>query len=377
MVGTETAVVFWSYAHADDESDAGRLSELAESLKREFSLQTATDLEIFIDRDGIAWGENWKKQIDTALADSAFLIPIITPRYFSRRECRRELLDFWAKAKSRGLGELVLPILYVDVPGLGESDGDSVDEAVKIIKETQYEDWTKLRLVDSGSQAYRQAMSQLARRLKELVSSTTAKRLQSELAESEESEGPDLETLLQQAEMLWPEWLEAVQSDEIRFAVHNSMIEKFEERRSRLRRSGARANVISGVFQQEGRAELPMFREFEENAQVYSTKTMQLDPIVSEVIAYANRNRNLLPIVADFRDTVGEAVRIIREEEPRHDRGVSPREFAQTMPFVSQVWKEICRLDERGKKWAKEANETVLKWHEDLEELFSGGKSQS
>jgi hypothetical protein len=59
-------------------------------------MKTASTLEVFLDRDSIRWGEEWRERIDSAVAGTTFFIPIVTPRYFLRKECRRELLSFWA-----------------------------------------------------------------------------------------------------------------------------------------------------------------------------------------------------------------------------------------------------------------------------------------
>jgi hypothetical protein len=113
---TETVAGFWSYAHGDNELDGGAVLELARLIAAEYNLISGEPLELFVDQRSIAWGENWRERIDSSLAQTTFFIPIVTPRYFTRPECRRELLEFAAKANSLGAEELLLPILYVDVP---------------------------------------------------------------------------------------------------------------------------------------------------------------------------------------------------------------------------------------------------------------------
>jgi hypothetical protein len=93
------AAVFWSYARADDEQDGGRIRSLAEAVKREYSLLTGDELALFIDRD-VQWGEEWRTRIDDALSATTFFVPVMTPRYFARAECRRELLTFAGHAAS-------------------------------------------------------------------------------------------------------------------------------------------------------------------------------------------------------------------------------------------------------------------------------------
>ena len=156
------AAGFWSYAHEDDKLDSGGILKLRQLISEEYNLISGEVLDLFVDSDGIAWGDDWRIKIDTALSQTIFFIPIITPRYFIRPECRRELLEFAGKAKSLGVEELLLPILYVTVPGLSP---ESSDEAVALIARTQYADWRETRLQEAMSSGYRTAVNALAVRL--------------------------------------------------------------------------------------------------------------------------------------------------------------------------------------------------------------------
>src|SRR5215469_15861861 len=156
----ETAVGFWSYAHEDNRLDDGAVLELARLITEEYNLLSGEPLELFIDRDSISWGQEWRARIDTVLSQTTFFIPVITPRYFTRPECRRELLEFAANAKSLGISELLLPILYVETQGLSM---ESQDEAVALVARTQYVDWRATRLLEPASREYRSAVNALAR----------------------------------------------------------------------------------------------------------------------------------------------------------------------------------------------------------------------
>lgn len=156
---------FWSYVHADDDSEAGRIVALSRHLQEEYALLTGDRLELFVDRD-LAWGDEWRSRIDEALAGVTFFIPVVTPRFFQSEECRRELLSFEGRARAVGLGELLLPILYSDVVGLSD---DAEDEAVRAVARIQWVDWRDLRLEDPGSPAYRKGVNGLAKRLKQIA----------------------------------------------------------------------------------------------------------------------------------------------------------------------------------------------------------------
>ncbi|MFC9852902.1 toll/interleukin-1 receptor domain-containing protein [Streptomyces prasinus] len=161
---------FWSYTHRDDEIEDGRIKRLAKKIANEFEGITAEELDVFLDKKDIKWGDEWRKRIDNALTGSTFFMPIVTPRFFKSEECRREILTFAGHAKSLGLEELLLPILYFDVPQLKDPSPD--DEVMTLVAQRQYEDWTKLRLEDEDSPEYRKAVNRLAARLVEILERT-------------------------------------------------------------------------------------------------------------------------------------------------------------------------------------------------------------
>src|SRR4051812_13855319 len=99
------ATGFWSYVHADDQAEGGRILALAHHLQEEYALLTGDKLRLFLDRDDLRWGDEWREKLDHALAGVTFFIPIVTPRYFASQECRAELLAFESRARNVGLGE--------------------------------------------------------------------------------------------------------------------------------------------------------------------------------------------------------------------------------------------------------------------------------
>ncbi|MEV0943263.1 TIR domain-containing protein [Micromonospora wenchangensis] len=179
-------ICFWSYTHRDDSLEGGRIRRLAASISNEYEILTGETLELFVDNTAIAWGDKWRSAINDALTRTAFFIPVITPLYLRSVECRREFLEFSGKAKSIGSMELLLPILYSPTPAM--EDSDSEDEIVRLVRETQREDWTSLRLADEASEKYRTAVHQLAARLVEVMAVEAAKPLP-ELRNDEGEEG--------------------------------------------------------------------------------------------------------------------------------------------------------------------------------------------
>jgi hypothetical protein len=152
---------FWSYAYSDDDRDEGRIGDLSRHLRNEYGLLTGEELEIFIDREDLAWGDDWREKITEALERVTFFIPILTPTYFLRSECRRELMQFAEQAKKQGAEKLILPIYYIEVPEL-EREGTPTDSAMALAKDLHRWDLRGLRLEDQDRASYRRQVNDLA-----------------------------------------------------------------------------------------------------------------------------------------------------------------------------------------------------------------------
>jgi len=155
---------FFSYVHADDENDGGRVAQLGRDILSELKAITGDgEVELFLDRDDLHAGDHWREKVDEALSNVAFFIPIITPRFFQSVECRRELQFFSDKAEKLGITEIILPILYIDVPELREIEPDL--DLVRLIKRIQWEPWNELRLEGRESSDYLKGKHRIAQEL--------------------------------------------------------------------------------------------------------------------------------------------------------------------------------------------------------------------
>jgi hypothetical protein len=203
---------FWSYTHRDDEIEDGRIRRLARKIANEFEGITAEELHVFIDKEDVKWGNEWRNRIDSALTGATFFMPIVTPRFFRSDECRREVLTFSGHAKSLGLEGLLLPILYFDVPQIRHTEG-AEDEVIALVAKTQYEDWTALRLEDENSPGYRQAIHRLAVRLVEILEK--AKEVEPPpvalMRDAEVDEEPGTLELMAEAEEALPRWAQVME----------------------------------------------------------------------------------------------------------------------------------------------------------------------
>jgi CheY-like chemotaxis protein len=140
---------FLSYTRIDDEFFGGSITSLRRAI--ELGVQVVTgdkNFKVFQDIDGIELGQKWQDRLDEALHGARFLIPIVTPLFFSSDACRNELQKFILHEKDLGRNDLILPIYFVTTPALENPDqGDSDPLAQQIrtlaleINSRQRRDW--------------------------------------------------------------------------------------------------------------------------------------------------------------------------------------------------------------------------------------------
>jgi CheY-like chemotaxis protein len=133
---------FLSYTRIDDEFFGGAITALRSALELGVRVVTGNKaFEIFQDIDGIELGEQWQKRLGEALSDASFLIPIITPLFFSSDACRSELAKFINHEKASGRDDLILPIYFVTTPLLEKADQLTRDALALEISKRQRRDW--------------------------------------------------------------------------------------------------------------------------------------------------------------------------------------------------------------------------------------------
>jgi hypothetical protein len=141
-------VGFFSYSRDDDVDSHGALSALRTHIQGELRGllgRTTKTFRLWQDKEAIPSGTLWESEIKTAVAQSVFFIPIITPTVVASPYCKFELESFLAREKELGRDDLVFPILYIDVPALEDSVRRQIDPVLLLIAKRQYVDWRKLR----------------------------------------------------------------------------------------------------------------------------------------------------------------------------------------------------------------------------------------
>ncbi|MET3853420.1 TIR domain-containing protein [Rhizobium sp. OAE497] len=160
-------VAFLSYVRADDEHDHGRITALRHRLEGEVRMHTGRPFKIFQDKSDIQWGQQWKERLDSTLLNVTFLIPVVTPGYFTSSACRDEFQKFLLREKQLGENSLILPIYYFSAEQLENGDGDYFDDMGEILASRNWSDWRQLRFRPLGSEEVERAISDMAGRIKQ------------------------------------------------------------------------------------------------------------------------------------------------------------------------------------------------------------------
>jgi TIR domain len=358
---------FWSYAHDDDALDDGRILDLARRLAAEYALLTGEELQLFVDRTSIEWGDEWRRRIDNALAETTFFIPVITPRYFKRDECRTELLTFVGQAESLGFGQLVLPILYIDVEDLSS---EHEDQAVAVVAQTQYEKWTDLRLVSADSDEHRAAVNRLAQKIANVTGELeqVKRKRETSLAEVELEEEPaGLAELTASIHEQLPDWLAAVEADKVTHAQHEATAITYNKKLAKLRRSGVRGGPEFAVLTRYARDDLPLAERHERDARTYLARTVTLDPLVHALFRLVEQHPDSIAVVNELAEGIGEAMEAIDVRE--RSSYESMQDAARRYGHISSLWRQLGMVYDRAAKATREGNELVRAWSARLDAL--------
>jgi hypothetical protein len=363
----EPAVGFWSYTHEDNKLDGGAILKLAELIMEEYNLLSGEPLNLFIDRDSIVWGQEWRTRIDSTLTQTTFFIPIITPRYFNRPECRRELLEFAAKAKSLGVGDLLLPILYIETRDFSV---DNPDEVVALVARTQYADWHSNRLLEPSSREYRTAVNSLTRRLLEIARDVAevqfSHELNSDLEEGGEVDG--FADIIDKIMALLPDWLNAVMDEKINSVQILATYRQYMGQVDKLRSRRAPASAVFTTQIRLTKELLPLVERRQKDARIYLTRSVELDPLMSTLIRQVAEYPDSVSLIAPIKDAIDEAMVEIRKLDvgKRDPNSVFVRDEIRKMRHLGRVFQRCSAIYDNGAEAAMEGNDTVRRWAAEL-----------
>jgi hypothetical protein len=182
---------FWSYVRRDDSSLDGVITRLSDHVVDEYEFKRGDhSIDLFRDTAKVKWGDKWQQKVREAIRDGAFFIPIVTPRFITSEECRNELLEFAEQEEEEGREGLIMPLYFAEVPAIERKDVS--DPVIKILIESQREDWRERRLLDRSVQSYKKAVDKLVNRLIEIADAGPQEAARAPSAESDgDGDGDD------------------------------------------------------------------------------------------------------------------------------------------------------------------------------------------
>lgn len=350
---------FWSYTHEDDDRLNGYVTRLSERISNEYAVSSGYDLQVFLDRKSLEWGDTWRAKITGALGSAPFFIAIITPKFVKSVECRKELLTFSAESKSRGYAKLLLPILLINVPDLRE---DSDDEVLALLARTQYVDWTKYRLMREDSAEVLTAVNNLALRIMNLQQEA-----QEDVQNAEQMEEQDEQTTVDQVfekiDALLPGWSDAVDFDPVARARWNATWKERSKRAGRVleQRRGISGAYIS-VWAKLGLDLAPASEERLKESKAYHKLTIELDPYVTAAFRLIEREPRFRPLLEELREGISEAMNAINGAEPGWSYDNEPVQYSAKL-------KQAVDNLHASEHFVSEANEIVTEWNKRITQL--------
>jgi hypothetical protein len=155
---------------------------------------SSNKFRLWQDKQAIASGKLWKSEIESAVAQSVFFIPIITPTSIKSKYCMYELELFKGRLKGLGQNDLVFPLVYYPVPELRDSNLPEAHPLLSLIASHQFVDWGEdfsLRSLDDFEvqKAIRKLTTNIAdaiRRLQRREAQAREERLAAEAARAAE-----------------------------------------------------------------------------------------------------------------------------------------------------------------------------------------------
>ncbi|MEV7758737.1 toll/interleukin-1 receptor domain-containing protein [Microbacterium sp. NPDC089180] len=355
--------LFWSYAHADNQAERGRVLALANHIRDEYALITGDDLDVFVDRKAISWGDRWREVIDEALLGSTAFVSVVTPRYVRSEECRREFVEFRSHAESLGVGSLVLPVLYADVPALAE---DSTDELMAIVAKTQYVNWQSLRLAHVDSEVYRQAVHDLALRIRDIMSEaqTASANQIARRSNDQSADTDDALAAIASIESQLPAWLRAVEDDTVQLALYKAMSKNYEERRQKTPKQAQLA-----LLHRRAKDALPIIERGRDLARTWSASTIELHPSVLIALRHAREHPSILDSLTPFRQAVQLAVEQVEESLKPREGKIWASDYWEHHNRLGGVFRQIWEVELESNRYRHEGNQLVLHWHQELANL--------
>jgi hypothetical protein len=138
-------VGFISYAAEDDELSDGAMLALRGRFLSELKIQLGCDVRLWQYEHTIPQGPQWESTLKQAISESEFFIPIMSPVALRSDACEVEYRLFLDHERATGRGDLVFPLLYVDIPASSEAAPHADSLGLSLVANRVRFDWRELR----------------------------------------------------------------------------------------------------------------------------------------------------------------------------------------------------------------------------------------
>lgn len=155
--------IFISYVRNDDEN-FNFVDPITKRLRQMITGLTSRPVEIFVDRQDINLGDNWRETIEQAVRCSYFFVPIYTGSYPLSAACREEFALFRDTASRIDVTGLIIPVLLLGMDSLREEGEDDISD---YIRNHQSVDFQQAWENGTESPEYRTAIGAIARQVRD------------------------------------------------------------------------------------------------------------------------------------------------------------------------------------------------------------------
>ncbi|RGE18868.1 toll/interleukin-1 receptor domain-containing protein [Leucobacter sp. wl10] len=158
--------VFISYAREDDAAFSFA-DPLKTTLKQLISGMSGRTAEVFLDRDDIPLGENWKEKIENGVRNSLVFVAVYTGNYLRREPCRDEFFLFLEQSRQLEVQTLLIPVVWLGFDSLLPEGEDEISDYVRT---HQAADFKEAWVEGTASAPFKRNVLKIAERVLQVTS---------------------------------------------------------------------------------------------------------------------------------------------------------------------------------------------------------------
>ncbi len=323
----EDAQIFFSYTHKDAESIVGGgIRQFANDLKDSLEILYGKEVPCFLDRNQGQWGENLWGRLEEEIRRSSFFIPFITPTYLKSDACTKEFNLFIETAQKLDSEDLVLPLIWISPQEMVSTTSGNL--VVERIKNTRYEDITKVRRESRDSNIYRKCVENLAQKINEIIEKREKPNEIYQVAESGGEEPGGLAEIISELEEDSPELVESLEK-----FIHD--VEKLgnslEEETKKVMPANPTNAMQTKVALARLRHELdPIASRTRESSHKATERWEEFFKKVSQVVYITNSENSPLEFPEDVRQEIGKIAESLKAIDVQ-----TVKDMAKKMPQLS------------------------------------------